>query len=1049
MLRDLRWRLIGPFRGGRVVAVAGDPFHPTIFYFGACSGGIWKTTNAGMTWENVSDGHLRTASVGALEVAPSDPNVIYAGMGEACIRGNVTHGDGVYRSTDAGRTWRHLGLEATRHIGRVRVHPGNPDVAYVAAFGHAFGPNRERGVYRTTDGGKHWDLVLHRDQRTGAIDLAIDATNPRILYATLWEAQRHPHTLVSGGPGSGIFKSTDGGDTWTEITRNPGLPKGVLGRMGIAASPARAGRVYACIEAADGGGLFRSDDGGDTWQNTNDDRLLVIRAWYYEHVIADPVDADTVYVLNIPFLKSVDGGRTFATLDVPHGDNHDLWIDPRNPLRMIAGNDGGACVSLDGGLTWSSLYNQPTAQFYHVTTDSRYPYRIYGAQQDNTTICIPSRSDARPITFGDCYPVGGGESGYIAVRQDDPDVVYAGSYGGLITRYDHRTGQSRDITVWPDDPIGYPAKDVRYRFQWTAPIVLSPHDQGVLYATGNHVFRSRDEGHSWECISPDLTRNDPGKLGSAGGPITQDNVSTEYYCTIFAFAESPVRPGVLWAGSDDGLIHLSRDAGATWANVTPPGSVLPDWALVSIIEPSPHDPAVAYVAATRYKHDDFRPYLLKTADYGATWRLISDGIPDDDFTRVIRADPERRGLLYAGTESGVYVSFDDGGRWERLQGNLPVVPVHDLTVKGSDLVVATHGRSFWILDDLTPLRHYDAATGAGAYLFPPRPADRRLGGGRREGATQNPYGFDRSGGHVVTFTQRAGERRYLDAGENPPGGVVVQYFLKEKPAGEVTLSFLDERGNLIRRFSSAEPKGSAAPTAASGPGGPAGGEGPAEPRPPANPGLCRFVWNMRYPDPTRLPGAVFHGGGATGPVALPGRYVVELAVDGQRLRQTFEIRLDPRCQASPGDLQAQFDLLLQIRDRISAAHDAVLRIRRLRAQAEDWAGRAGDGPLAAALREAAHGLKRRLDPVEEALNQPKVKRHADFLNFPPGLNDKLASLAARVGSADAAPTRQQREVFLDLSARLDAQLRTLDEIMATDVPALNGLVREAGLAPVG
>ncbi len=1051
VLDQVRWRSVGPFRGGRVVAVAGDPVHEATFYFGACSGGIWKTTNAGLSWENVSDGFVKTASVGALAVAPSDPNVIYAGMGEATIRGNVTHGDGVYRSTDAGRTWHHLGLAESRHIGKVRVHPQNPDIAYVAAFGHAFGPNAERGVYRTTDGGRHWDLVLHRDDKSGAIDLCIDATNPRILYATLWDAQRYAHTLVSGGPGSGIFRSDDGGEHWQEITRNPGLPAtGLLGRMGIAASPARAGRVYACIEAEAGGGLFRSDDGGEHWQKTNDDRLLVIRAWYYEHVIADPCDADTVYVLNIPFLKFVDGGRTFTMVDVPHGDNHDLWIDPKNPLRMVTGNDGGACVSLDGGATWSSIYNQPTAQFYHVTTDSRHPYRIYGAQQDNT-ICTPSRSDAGPITFGDCYPVGGGESGYIAVRQDDPDIVYAGSYGGLITRYDHRSGEVHDITVWPDDPIGYPAKDLKYRFQWTAPIVLSPHDSNVLYATGNHVFRSRDEGQSWERISPDLTRNDITKLGSAGGPITQDNVSTEYYCTIFAFAESPVRAGVLWAGSDDGLVHVSRDAGATWRNVTPPPALLPEWALISIVEASPHDPATAYVAATRYKHDDMRPYLLKTTDYGATWQLITAGIPDGEITRAIREDPERAGLLYAGGESGVYVSFDGGAGWQPLRGNLPVVPVHDLTIKDGDLVAATHGRSFWVLDDLTPLRDWAAAQSAATYLFPPRPYLRRLGGGRfREQATKNAYGFDRAGGNVVLYANRNGERRYLDAGENPPSGVVVQYLLKDKPEGELTLSFLDGSGKLIRRFTSAEPQAKRPDAPAAVPGSAGGeGDGPAEPRVPAAAGLNRFVWNTRYPEATRLPGAILHGGGAGGPAALPGGYTVELSVGGQTLRQPFEIRLDPRVHASEADLKAQFDLQLQIRDRISAAHEAVIRARRLKAQAADWVARAGDGPAAPALKEAADALQRRIDPVEEAVNQPRVKRHADFLNFQPGLNDRLASLGGRVGGADAAPTQQQRDVFADLTAKLDAQLHLLDEIVATDVAALNGLVRESGLAPVG
>jgi photosystem II stability/assembly factor-like uncharacterized protein len=995
---DAHWRPIGPFRGGRVVAVAGDPAHPATFYFGACSGGVWKTANAGTSWENISDGFFGTASVGALAVAPSDPNVIYAGMGEACIRGDVTHGDGVYRSTDRGRTWKHLGLAETRHIGRVRIHPSNPDIAYVAALGHAFGPNRERGVYRTVDGGRHWDLVLHRNEDTGAIDLSLDPTNPRILYATLWQARRYPHTLVSGGPGSGIFRSSDGGDTWSEISHNRGLPRGVLGRMGISASPARSGRVFACIEAEDGG-LFRSDDGGDTWLRTCADRELVTRAWYYEHVIADPVDADTVYVLNLKMLKFVDGGHAFTAIEVPHGDNHDLWIDPRDPRRMIEGNDGGACVSLDGGRSWSSLYNQPTGQIYHVTTDTRQPYRIYGAQQDNTTICTPSRSDGAAITFAECYPVGGGECGYIAVRPDDPDIVYAGSYGGLITRYDHRTRQAQDITVWPDDPLGYAAKDIRYRFQWTSPLLLSPHDPGTLYCAGNHVFRSRDEGRSWEPISPDLTRNDVGKQGSSGGPITQDNVSTEYYCTIFALAESPVRPGVLWAGSDDGLIHVSEDGGGTWRNVTPP--MLPEWSLISIIEASRHDPAAAYVAATRYKHDDFAPYLLKTSDYGASWRRIDTGIAT--FTRCIREDPERRGLLYAGTESGICVSLDDGASWQPLQGNLPVVPVHDLAVKDEDLIAATHGRGFWVLDDLTPVRQWTAA----ARLFPPRPAVRRAGGRARP--KTSAHGYERAGGQVVAFTSRGDERVYLDAGSNPPDGLLVQYHLPQ--AAEVTLTIRDSRGEVVQRFEKVA----------------------------ATAGLNRFVWNLRYPDAESVPDEMDWGGSVAGPLAPPGRYTVELGDQSQ----PFEIRMDARIQASAADLQRQFETLIRLRDGLSEAHSAVRRIRRIRIQAQAWVERAPS------LASEAKALLERLAPIEEELLQVRQQRSEDMVNLPPKLNHKLSALAGRIGAADAAPTTQQEAVAAELLAAVENQLARLREVVATDLAAFNGLVRESGLQPVG
>src|SRR6266850_2876404 len=665
-LDKLEWRQAGPFRGGRVGAVAGDPRDRNTFYFGSTGGGVWKSQDGGQYWENVSDGFFKRASVGAIAVSASDPNVIYAGMGESCIRGNVAHGDGVYRSTDGGKSWAHLGLEKTRHIGKVRVDPHDPDTAYVAALGHAHGPNPERGVYRTKDGGKTWKRVLYRNANAGAIDLSIDPNNSRIIYATIWEAIRRPWELVSGGPGSGIFRSNDGGDTWKEITRSRGLPKGTLGKVGISASAAKSGRVYAIVEAEDGG-VYRSDDFGESWTRGSEDRNLRQRAWYYDHIYADPKDPETVWVLNVDSWRSSDGGKTFEQMSMPHGDNHDLWIDPNDPNRMIEGNDGGAVVTFNGGETWSGVYNQPTAEFYHVITDTQTPYRIYGAQQDNTTITIPSRAPIAGITGADTFAIGGGESGYIAIRPDDPNVVFAGNYQGIITRYDRRTGQSRLIMVWPEFTAGEGAKDVKYRFQWTCPIVLSPHDPNVLYHAGNRVFRSLDEGTSWQAISPDLTRNDPSKLGPSGGPVTKDNTGAEYYCTIFAFAESPVKRGVMWAGSDDGLVHVSRDDGKTWKNVTPSG-VRP-WSLISIIETSPHDAGTAYVAATRYKLDDFAPYLFKTSDYGRTWKKITSGIRDGDFSRAIREDPEKPGLLYAGSETGVYVSIDDGSN------PLPGVPL--------------------------------------------------------------------------------------------------------------------------------------------------------------------------------------------------------------------------------------------------------------------------------------------------------------------------------------------------------------------------------------
>ncbi len=1037
----LKWRPIGPHRGGRVVAVAGDPRDRLTFYFGSTGGGVWKTIDGGARWENCSDGYFGTASVGALAVADADPNVIYAGMGETTIRGNVSHGDGVYKSVDGGKGWVHCGLAETRNIARVRVHPTDPDLVYVAAFGHVYGPNPERGLYRSGDGGRTWERVLFVSDRAGAIDLSIDPANPRVLYCAFWEAGRTPYSLSSGGPGSGLWKSTDGGDTWAEISRRPGLPEGVLGKIGVAVSPARPERVWALVEAADGA-LFRSDDGGERWTRLSDDREILQRAWYYSHVIADPRDPDTVWAPNVKNLKSHDGGKSFVAVPTPHGDNHDLWIDPRDPQRMIQGNDGGACVSFDGGRSWSTIYNQPTAEFYHVTTDTRTPYRVYGAQQDNTTLSVPSRSDYGAITWGECAPVGGGESGYIAVRPDNPDVVYAGSYGGLLTRFDARTRQARNIAVWPDNPMGWGAKDLKYRFQWTFPIVLSPHDPDILYVAGNCLFRSTDEGGSWEAISPDLTRADRTKMEPSGGPITKDSTSVEYYGTIFAFAESPLRQGVLWAGSDDGLIHLSRDGGRSWENVTPPTELLPEWALIAIIEPAPQDPAVAYVAATRYKSDDFTPYLLKTGDYGRTWTRITDGIPAHDFARVIRADPARPGLLYAGTEGGAWVSWNDGASWRPLGDGLPVVPVHDLAVRDGDLVAATHGRAFWILDDLTRLHQVtDEAEGAPARLFKPRPTVRYLTAARppRLGP-ETPRGYGSVGGLAVNAYQRPGPDGgealgFFDAGQNPPGGVVVTYYLARPPAEdqEVKLTFFDARGGRIKEFTSRKPEK----------GADDGHGAAAEPRVPAKVGVNTFVWNGRYPDARAVPGAVFWAGGVTGPLAPPGDYRVQLTVGDGAYTQGVRLVKDPRVAATQDDLERQFELLLRIRDRLSAAHDAVNQARGVRAQVEEWRERTQDRPDAARVTEAARGLIDRLNAVEEELIQHRSKAHEDPLNFPIKLNNKLAALAGVVASADAAPTRQSYAVFEDLSVRLDQGLARLREIVATDVAAFNALIREA------
>jgi photosystem II stability/assembly factor-like uncharacterized protein len=1024
------WRLAGPFRGGRSVAVAGDPSRPRTFYFGAAAGGVWKTEDAGLSWRNVTDGQMTVASVGAIAVATADPSVVYVGTGEACIRGNVVAGNGVWRSPDGGITWQHRGLEDSRHIARVRVHPRDPDLVYAAVFGHVYGPNEERGVFRSRDGGRSWERILYRDDHTGAIDLAMDPARPNILYATLWDAHRRPWSLVSGGPGSGVFRSLDGGDSWEELTDRPGLPAGLKGRIGVAVSP-RPGRVWLLVEAADGG-LFRTDDGGERWWRVNDSPDLRQRPWYYMHVFADPVDADTVWALNLGVWRSRDGGRRFDEVPTPHGDNHDLWIDPADPGRMIEANDGGAVITFDGGESWTLPYNQPTGQFYHVTTDRRFPYRIYGAQQDNSTISLPSRSATGYITAGETYLVGGGESGYIAVRPDNPDIVYAGSYASRMTRHDQASGQDVDITVWPEDPIGYGAGALRYRFQWTFPIVLSPHDPGVLYACGNVVFRSRDGGQSFEAISPDLTRHEPHTLEPSGGPITKDNVSTETYATVFAFAESPVEAGVLWAGSDDGLVHVSRDGGGTWRDVTPPQ--LGEWALVSIVEPSHHDGATAYIAATRYKLDDLTPCILRTRDYGATWETITAGIAPGDFTRVVREDPECPGLLFCGTESGVYVSFDDGTAWHRLGGRLPVCPVHDLAIHDDDLIVATHGRAFWILDDIGPYRQIqrEATTGGRLRLFTPRPAYRMkaqtyVPGG--EGASFDPY--RQAGGEMVRVRLEDGRERPVDAGENPPAGAVFAYVLGRGLDGPVVIRVLDADGRVLRRAASDDGEG----------WGRTFGTGE---------GVHRVEWDLRVERGVDLPGAklsAYWGGSTVGPKVPPGTYRVEVACGDERAEATFEVRRDPRLTADDADLRAQYDLLLAIRDKLSEIHRALIAAGTVRDELLRYAERLGEDGRTE-LGERARALAEAIGRAMGELHEARARGGADAFNYPPKVNSKLASLQSTVAYGDARPPRQCYDVFAVLAAAADEGLAALRRLARDEAAALGREIAAAGVEPI-
>jgi photosystem II stability/assembly factor-like uncharacterized protein len=1036
----LRWRCIGPFRGGRVVTVAGSYHDPNTLYFGAVAGGVWKTTDAGLYWRCVSDGFFTTSAVGALAVAPSDSNVIYAGTGETTIRIDVSHGDGVYKSTDAGRTWTNVGLRDTRFIGKIRVHPENPDIVWVAALGHAFGPNQERGVFKSTDGGQNWKKVLFVSDKAGAVDLSVDTTNPRILYATIWEAYRNFWQISSGGPESGLWQSTDGGETWANITANQGLPKGLLGKIGVAASPAKPGRVWALIEHVKEGGLYRSDDYGQQWERVSDNQNLISRAWYYMHLTADPQDSDTVYVNNLSFYKSSDGGKNFSEMPTPHGDNHDLWIDPRNNQRMIQGNDGGANISLNGGASFSSIYNQPTAQFYHLATDNREPYTVFGTQQDNSSIAVPSRSSHVAISWADCYLAGTGESGYIAVRPDDPNIVYVGAVGSspgggnCLQRYDHRTQQIRLITTWPELNSGLGAEEHKYRFAWTYPIVISPHDPNTLYIGGNMVFKSTNEGQSWEPISPDLTKADPETLKPTGGPINRDAVGAEVYATVYAFIESPLKKGLFWAGSDDGLVHISRDGGGSWQNITPKN--LGEWTLISCIEASPYDPGTAYVAATRYKLDDYQPYLYVTHDYGESWQRINNGIPDYDFTRVIRADPVQKGLLYAGTETGIYYSYDEGANWQRLQLNLPVSPIHEILVKGSDLIAGTHGRSIWILDDLTPLRALaDGLPEGQAHLFTPRDSLRISGGIDWSEPVDNTFNYfsSRYAAYLATTTPDGEKvRTMLDAGENPPAGVIVTYRLASVPEQPITLTFRDSKGNEIRSFTSRKQDDPAIAK---------------ERRVPAQAGWNRFVWDMKHAPVTKIEGSDPPSEATiVGPLVAPGDYNVVLKVGDTELTQPFKIVKPSNLPATQADLEAQYDLLLRIHQQIDRTAKAINRMRDLRGQLDGWSKRTAEKEESKKAGEAAKALSEKVLEIEKMIQIPDLRSGwADNLNQGTRLFGKLIELPTGIAIGDYRPTDAAEAAFSDLKERIEAQISRFEELVAKDLAAFNKLATETGL----
>jgi photosystem II stability/assembly factor-like uncharacterized protein len=994
----LHWRCVGPFRGGRVAAVAGHPDQPLTYYMGATGGGVWKTSDGGQRWRCVSDGFFG-GSIGAVAVAPSDPNVVYVGGGEVTVRGNWSPGFGAWRSTDAGKSWTSMGFGDAQCIPRIRVDPKNADVLYAAVLGHLFGPNETRGVYKSTDGGRTWKRTLFVDENVGACDLLIDPNNSRVLYATTWRVRRTPWTLESGGPGSGVWKSVDGGETWSDWTHKPGLPGGMIGICSVAISPADSDRVWLQVEAGDGG-LFRSDDGGEHFGKVSGDHEITQRAWYFSRIVADPKNVDVVYALNVQFLRSRDGGHTFHGVNIPHGDNHDLWIDPNDANRMVEGNDGGACVSFDGAQNWSTLENQPTAQIYRVAIDDHFPWRVYGAQQDNSALRLYPLGGSFALGGENWEVTAGGESGWIAPDPRNPEVVYGGNYGGSLQRLDHVNRQSRNVMVWPDNPMGAGADALKYRFQWNYPLLFSRHDPRRLYAAANVLFATTDEGRSWSAISPDLTRNDHTKMAASGGPITKDNTSVEYYGTIFAVAESALERDVVWCGSDDGLVQLTRDGGQHWSDVTP--RHVPEWIQVNSIEANPFEPGGCYVAATMYKSDDFKPYLYRTSDFGKSWTLITNGIPDGHFTRVVRADPKRRGLLFAGTEAGVHVSFDDGDHWRPLQLELPTVPITDLAIKDDTLVAATQGRSFWIFDELNLLRQVETE-----------------GKGRELDA-------------VTLFAPRT-----VDALR---GNATVDFFLKEKPADatRVALAVVDPSGKVVRSF--ARPKGD------------------DDEEFGVEAGFNRFQWNRRWTDAKGFDGLVMWGGTLTGPDALPGTYTVKLTVGEQTRSAPLELRADPRSDVTAAAAQERFDFALSLRDLVSRTHESIAQIRDLRGQLNQLAARLekSDKDAKAEKKEAAAAAPGRFDElvkscrsivekltaVEETLYQTKLASGEDALNYPIRLNDKLAFLYALVRGSNSVLTEQCKQLRAELVPQVEAQLEKFDAVVEKELPALDRLALE-------
>lgn len=983
----LEYRLIGPFRGGRSAAVTGVPDQPNLFYFGATGGGVWKTLNGGRTWENISDGYFG-GSVGSISVAESDKNVIYVGGGEKTVRGNVSSGYGVWKSVDAGKTWKASGLEKSRHISRIRIHPKNPDIVYAAVMGNLYKGTQERGVYKSTDGGKTWTKKLFANEDAGAVDLTFDPNNPRILYASTWNIRRTPYSLSSGGDGSALWKSTDEGETWTEISKMKGFPEGTLGIIGVTVSPVNSERVWAIVEHKYKGGLYRSEDGGESWSQVNDERKIRQRAWYYTRVYADTQDEDVVYVLNVRYHKSENGGKSFETYNAPHGDHHDLWIAPNDPTRMIIGDDGGAQVTYDGGETWSTYHNQPTSQFYRVTTDNSFPYRIYAAQQDNSTVRISHRTEGRSISEDDWESTAGGESAHIAVDPENNDIVYGGSYDGFLTRVNHDKNTVRSISVWPDNPMGHGAEDMKYRFQWNFPIEFSKHNPDRLYTFSNRVHVTEDEGQSWKVISPDLTRNDPEKLKSSGGPITQDNTSVEYYCTIFAAQESPLKEGLLWVGSDDGLVHVTRNGGETWDNVTPKN--MPEWTMINSIEPSAFDEGTCYVAGTRYKWGDFQPYLYKTTDYGKSWTKITNGINEEHFTRVLREDPKQKGLLYAGTETGMYISFNDGKNWNPFQLNLPIVPITDLTIKDNNLIVATQGRSLWIIDDLSVIHQAMKMSNKDVALMKPKPTY-RMQGVSREGS--------------------------LTSGTNHPSGVMTYFYLKnyDEKKDTISVTYLNKQNDTLKSFSNHSKKDKL----------------------DVEQGANLTTWDTRSKGAEVLDGMILWWANLDAPRAYPDTYKVRLNVNGKDEEQSFEIIPNPNSESTAADMKAQYEFISDVNETVDKAHKSIKNIRAINKQLKDFQEQYKDDERTKDLREKAKKLQDDFTAIEEALYQTKNRSGQDPLNFPIKLTNKLGHLNSLVGMGDFAPTEQDKAVKRELEQQINAELVKFDNLVSQEISEFN------------